>query len=159
MVKKLLVGIILVGISLHIFGQTEEEFNQIIDFDVTIRSLAIAAAAEDMESLPDRLVLIDGTVASRLVIEGNPENYVGQIELIGGEWIGVEDVVMYRCFLLLEGPEFANAIPARRSRTKHPDEIDLNSRILVVGSLLGLFDMDDGTTVAVLDAIHIRQMD
>ena len=159
MVKKLLVGIVFLGISLHIFGQTEEEFNQIIDFDVTIRSLAIAASGEDMESLPDRLVLIDGTVVSRLVIDANADTYVGQIELIGGEWIGVEEVVMYRCLLLLEGPKFANAIPARRSRTKHPDEIDLNSRILVVGSLLGLFDMEDGTTVAVLDAIHVRQMD
>lgn len=159
MIKKAFVAFFLVTIPLFIFGQTIEEFNDVVDFDITIRELATAAAAEDREALPDRLVIIDGSVASRLVIDGNRDTYMGQIELVGGEWIGVEDVVTYRCFLLLEGPRFANAIPARRTRTPHPDEIPLNTRIMVVGEYLGLFDMNDGTTVAVLNAHYIRKID
>lgn len=159
MVKKLLTAVLFVSIPLFIFGQSIEDFNRVVDFGTTIRELSIAAAAGDTEALPDRLVIIDGSVASRLVIDGHAASYVGQIELVGGEWIGVEDVVTYRCYLLLKGPQFSHAIPARRSRTKHPDEIDLNSRILVVGKLLGIFDLEDGTTVPVLDVFHIRKID
>jgi len=159
MVKKLVAALLLANISSFIFGQTLEDFNEVVDFSISIRELATAAANNDMAALPDRLVIIQGSVASRLVIDANAESYIGQLELVGGEWLGVEDVVTYRCFLLLEGPRFANTIPARRTRNKHPDEIDLNSRILVVGEFLGLFDMENGTTVPVLNALHIRKID
>lgn len=159
MVKNAFAALFLVFLPLLIFGQTIEDFNDVVDFDINIGSLARAAAAEDREALPDRLVIIDGAVASRLVIDGNPDTYMGQIELVGGEWLGVEEVVTYRCFLLLEGPKFANAIPARRTRTKNPEEIEVNSRIMVVAEYMGLFDMNDGTTVAVLRAHHIRSID
>ena len=159
MVKKLVAGILFLSVSLFIFGQSIEDFSAVVDFDITIRELAAAAAASNVETLPERLIIIDGSVASRLVVDSNPESFVGQIELVGGEWIGVEDVVTYRCYLLLEGPRFAKAIPARRSRTVNPDEITLNSRILVVGEFLGLFDMEDGTTVPVLSALFIRKID
>ena len=156
--KRILTVALFASIPLFIFGQSLKDFNEVVDFSVTIRELSAAAAAQDVGALPERLVIIDGTVASRLVIDGNAETYVGQVELIGGEWLGVEKVVMYRCYLLLEGPQFANTIPARRSRTKHPDEIDLNSRILVVGELLGLFETDDGAIVPVLATYHIRKI-
>jgi hypothetical protein len=159
MPKKLLAVVLLASIPLYMFGQSVEDFNRVVDFDISIRELALAAAEENMEALPDKLVIIDGTVASRLLIDGNPETYVGQLELVGGEWIGVEDVVTYRCYLLLEGPRFANAIPARRSRTKNPAEIEMNTRIMVVGEFLGLFDLPNGTTVPVLNAVYIRKID
>ncbi len=159
MVKKLAAAALFASISSLIVGQSIEDFNDVVDFSVSIRELSLAAAAGDVEALPTKLVVIDGTVASRLVVDANPDTYIGQLELVGGEWLGVEDVVTYRCFLLLEGSRFANTIPARRSRTKHPDEIELNSRILVVGRLLGLFDMEDGTTVPVLEVYHIRRID
>ena len=159
MPKKLLAAVLLASIPLYIFGQSVEDFNRVVDFDISIRELALAAAVEDREALPDRLVIIDGTVASRLVINSNAEEYIGQLELVGGEWIGVEDVVTYRCYLLLQGPRFANAIPARRSRTKHPEEIEANTRVLIVGEYLGLFDLPDGTIVPVLNAVYLRKID
>ena len=159
MAKNAFAALFLVFLPLLIFGQTIEDFNDVVDFDITLGKLARAAAVEDREALPNRLIIVDGAVASRLVIDANPETYMGQIELVGGEWLGVEEVVTYRCFLLLEGPRFADAIPARRSRIKNPDEIEMNSRIMVVAEYMGLFDMDDGTTVAVLRAHYIRSID
>jgi hypothetical protein len=158
MVKRAAAVILISLLPLLIFGQNIEDFNNIVDFDFSIREISAAAAAGDVENLPERLVIIDGSVASRLVIDGNAETYVAQIELVGGEWLGVEEVVTYRCYLLLQGPRFANSVPARRTRTQHPDEIVLNSRILVVARLLGLFDLENGTTVPVLDALLIRKM-
>jgi len=158
MVQKFLAVTVFVAMSLNVFGQSIQDFEEIVDFDFSIRELSRAAEGSGGD-FPDRLVIIDGTVSARYVLDANRDTYVGQLELVGGEWLGVEEVVTYRCILLLQGTQFANAIPARRSRTKHPDEIDLNSRLLVVGTFLRLFDMEDGTTVPILDAFHIRKID
>ena len=80
------------------------------------------------------------------------------VGLVGGEWIGVEKVVRFECVLQLIGPEFAKAIPARRSRNPNPAEITLNSRILVVAKALGLRAREDGTFVPVLQAVAIRKI-
>jgi hypothetical protein len=64
---------------------------------------------------------------------------------------------MYRCFLRLSGPEFFKRIPARRSREKPENEIELNSRILVVGKVLGSFE-ENGTYLPVVEALHVRTL-
>ena len=63
---------------------------------------------------------------------------------------------MYQCILQLKGPGFANAIPARRSRNTNPDEIELNSHILVVASVEGVRELANGRKVPVLRAYFIR---
>lgn len=141
-----------------IFGQSFEEFNGIVDFETTMRELDRAAETGNPDALPSRFVVIDGVVASRVVVNSNPDEFVGELRLVGGEWIGVEEVVRYECVLIITGPEFASAIPARRSRRANPDEIELNTRILAVAKALGLYEREDGSIVPVLQAFQVRKI-
>lgn len=157
MVRKIVVFVFLC-IPCFIFGQTFEDFNSVIDFETTMRELDTIAATGNPDALPAKFVVIDGVVASRVVANSNPEEFVGELHLVGGEWLGVEEVVRYECILIIAGPEFASAIPARRSRRANPDEIELNTRILAVAKALGLYEREDGVVVPVLQAYQIRKI-
>ena len=157
MVRKIAVCIFLC-IPCFIFGQSLEEFNSIIDFETTMRELDSIAETGNPDALPAKFVVVDGVVASRVVANPDPQEFVGELHLVGGEWIGVEEVVRYECIIIIAGPEFASAIPARRSRRANPNEIALNTRILAVAKALGLYEREDGSVVPVLQAFHIRKI-
>lgn len=155
MVKRLL-AVLLLGIPVLIFGQTIDDFNATVDFASTLSQLdQIAASGQE---LPSRFVIIDGAVAARQVINGDAEQYLGELELIAGDWEGVANVVRYECILQLVGPEFASAIPARRSRRANPAEIALNTRLLAVAKVVGVRELENGTTIPVLRAYYIRRI-
>ena len=162
MTKKWLVASIIILFTVSAtgaFGQLLEQFDRTVDFSVTMRELTDAVDSGNLASLVDRVLIIDGTVASRDVYDSSPDTYLGLLELIGGEWMGVEDVVMYRCYVFLQGPQFVNAIPARRSRTKHPDEIDLNTRVLIAAELVDIQEIAPGEVVPILLAYYVRKID
>ena len=139
-------------------SQTIQEFNEIVDFETTLKELYNAATAGQITAIPGSFYIIEGAVASRAVVRTSQEDFLGELELIGGEWDGVETAYMFRCVIQLEGPEFYAAIPQRRSRTANPAEITLNSRILIVGKLIGLRDYAGGAPIPVLRAFHIRRL-
>jgi len=157
MMRKILVFVFMC-IPCFIFGQTPEEFSGIVDFEITMRELSALAETGNPDALPARFVVIDGVVASRVVVNSNPADFVGELHLVGGEWIGVEEVVQYECVLIITGPEFASAIPSGRSRRANPDEIPLNTRVLAVAKALGLYEREDGMIVPVLQAFQIRKI-
>ena len=157
MVKRIL-AVLFMSMPAIIIGQSLADFNGTVDFTTTLKELSEAAANGDPYALPSRFVIINGAVASRFVINADADQYLGEIVLVGGEWIGVEKVVRYECILQLVGVEFAAAIPARRSRRPNPAEIQLNSRILVVAKAMGLRELEDGTYIAVLQALSIRKI-
>ena len=141
-----------------IFGQSIEDFNDVIDFNITLGDLDKIAMSGNPDALPSTFLIIDGAVASRIVINSNAAEFVGELQIVGGEWKGVEEVVRYECILVLVGPEFASAIPARRSRRANPKEIGLNTRILAVAKAIGLHEREDGSIVPVLQAYYIRKI-
>ncbi len=156
MAKRLCILALFLNISFFIFGQTIEEFNSLVNFSVTLKELNAASSAGSIDALTDKFLIVSGAVATRKVVDPKKETYLGEIELINGEWVGVEQAIRYRCVLLLKGPEFAAAIPARRSRQANPAEILLNSRIMVLGKVIDLREYDDGSVVPVLQVFYIR---
>ena len=149
---------LLISLPFAMFGQNLEDFNSAVDFETTLGTLMQAAEDNNPFALPDKFIIVYGAVASRVVVNGDAEQYLGEIELVAGEWIGVERVVRYQCVLQLIGPEFANAIPARRSRRANPDEITLNSTILVMAKATGIRENADGEFIPVLRAYYIREI-
>ncbi|MBT3276059.1 MAG: hypothetical protein HN368_23125 [Spirochaetales bacterium] len=157
MLKKLLL-VFFLSIPFIIFGQTFEDFNSTADFTITMSELQQIAAGGDPDALPARFVIIDGAVESRVLVNSNTAEYLAELVLVGGEWIGVETVVRFQSILQLIGPEFSKAVPARRSRTPNPAEIVLNSRILVVAKATGLRQLADGTYIPVLRVYSVRKI-
>ena len=158
MVKKSLAATALfMCLSMLVVGQTLEDFNDLVDFGTTIKDLHNAAAGGELGALPDSFLVLDGTDAAREVINGDRNDYLGELQFVSGEWIGVEQVIMYRCILQLEGPEFASAIPARRSRNPNPAEITLNSRQIVIAKTVDIRQREDGSFIPVLRVYHVRR--
>ena len=157
MVKRLL-SVLFLCTPLLAFGQTADGFDSSVDFALTLGDLNRLTANGDLSALPKRLVIVEGAVASREVVNGDAEEYLGELELVSGEWISISEVVRYQCVLQLSGPDFASAIPARRSRRANPDEIALNTRILTVASVVDIRKLADGSYVPVLLAHYIRRI-
>ena len=128
-----------------------------IDLDITVKSLAKAVDAGRGLPQPGTPVFLNGTVIERRLIDGEAETFSGELTIANGEWVSDEDVVVSKCIVIMNGPQFAETIPARRSRSVNPKEVQLNSEVLVYAAYLGYAETDDGP-IAVLLASGIRKL-
>lgn len=135
MKNKFLAGLLLAFAIATAGGETPQQLDRMIDFGVTLKRLCSEPSLVTSLQGSGKLVLLTGSVESRVVLNPEPADFSGLLYLIMGEWNGTESVAMYRCAALLEGERFANSIPVRRSRTVHPDEIPTNSMVLVMASV------------------------
>lgn len=158
MVKKWIIVTLLMFVSIFIFGQNLDDFNKVVDFNYTLKDLYIAATSNPAGEFPDRFIVIYGAVASRAVVISDSENYLAELDVVTGEWLGVEEAVKYYCIVQLVGPDFEKAVPARRSRNPNPAEIALNSQIIAVAKVTGLRQLESGETVPILHAYYVRKM-
>ena len=159
--KKLILSIFLIICCLiPVTGQTAVEFLTMVDFYAQLEHLC-----EFVENQPDEIVaqviqqqrvfLITGPIAAREIIVPEAENFVGEFEIVSGQWIGLEDVKMYRGFVQFYGPQFSNLIPAAGSRRSSPEEIPLNANVLIPVLLAGVREYE-GVRVPVFEGIEIR---
>jgi hypothetical protein len=134
------------------------DFDRVVDFSVTLKSLA--AAADGKAPLPTgRMVVLSGTVSDVSILDKEPATFKVRIELITGEWIGLEDVKAYTCYVEFSGPEFFKVFPARAPRTVTPGVIVGNSRVLVVGRVVELTTSPLGAKRALVDGAYIRSIE
>jgi hypothetical protein len=146
---------LLLAAALPAPAATRFEFDSVVDFSVSLKSLAAAAAGE--ASLPSgRLFVLDGTVSDLTVLDKEQGSFRARIELISGEWIGTEDVKSYACLIDFSGPGFFKMFPARAPRDPSPDMVFLNSRVLVVARPIGLTTSHQGEKRVQLEGIYVR---
>lgn len=138
-----------------LYAFDRQDFDRVVDFSVTIKTLAGLAEAG---ALSGRLLLLDGTVASMQFLEAGESSFAVELELAGGEWIGTEDVKIYLCRVRFRGQEYARRFPRRAPRAPGPGEIVVNDRILVVARLAGRAKAEDGTPLWVLEGLHVRAL-
>ena len=84
---------------------------------------------------------------------------VRRIELITGEWIGLEDVKAYSCYVDFAGSEYFRMFPARPPRGANRDLVMLNSRVLVVGRVVDVSATPTGAKRVLVDGIYIRSIE
>ena len=119
------------------------DFDRVVDFSVTLKTLA--AVADGRAPLPSgRMLVLSGTVSDVNILNKDEQGFKVRIELMTGEWIGLEDVKAYACYVEFSGPAFFKVFPARAPRTATPDVITLNSRVMVVCSALDIVDTPKG---------------
>jgi len=160
--KRLLWAILLLVASVALFGADREDFDGIVDFQATLESLARQAARQPDALIQNEDVLIlDGVVSSVSVLNSEPESFRAEIELVTGEWVGLERIVMYKAVVQVSGPDFAPRIPTRRSRSRPPGGvIERNQRVVVVGTVSDVTnDSQTGRTIPVIDAFYVRNLD
>lgn len=135
------------------------DFDAVADFSVTIKTLnRLDEASASAYGLMNRFLLLDGTVTNILVLDKNEESYLVQVELVSGEWIGLDEVRSYSCWVLFAGPRFANVFPARVPRNPPPGVISSNDTILIVAKPLQTVEIAEGKTAWVLEGIYARSL-
>ena len=157
--KKITISSLFFVIALLAAAQTNGQIKDPVNFDLTLKDLYLMVKEGNANNIdPDQYVVLSGTVSARQVLNPDKENFAGMLELSSGEWIGVKDVEIYRCYIQLEGSEFSSMIPVRRSRKPKPEEIQLNTKILVLGKYLGYSEDENGNKYPVLKGFKIRKV-
>ncbi len=82
-----------------------------------------------------------------------------RIQIIAGEWIGLEDVKSYTCYVDFSGSQYASVFPARPPAVAKPGVVTLNSRVLVVGRPVSLVTSPDGSPTVLVEGIHVRTLE
>lgn len=141
------------------FAISKTELDRVVDFSVTVKTLdrLDLATARDYR-LDERFLVLDGTVTTIEVIDPDETRYQVVVELVSGEWIGLEEVRSYRCLVLFSGPEFAGVFPRRAPRDAGPRVITPNDRVLLVARLLEPVALDGEQSVWVLEGVYARPL-
>jgi hypothetical protein len=133
------------------------DFSSVVDFSMSTAELVQLARSEQYDRIdPDKYLILQGSVASTLVLDPNVETFQALVELVASEWHGLDTIDVFKVLVLLEGPEFSNRVVERLPRDPGPEIILANSELLVVAVFLGVSDDTDGSIVPVVTAISIR---
>jgi hypothetical protein len=141
--------------SLSLSAVGKGDFDRVVDFSVTLKTLA--AVADGNGTLPSaRMLLLSGTVSSVTVLNKEKPAFKVRIELIMGEWIGTEDVKAYSCWVEYSGPEYFSVFPARAPAQPGPDVVAQNARVLVAGRAVSVVTTPLGEKRVLLEGAYIR---
>jgi hypothetical protein len=150
------IAVFLLAATSAAFAATRADFDRVVDFSVTLKTLA--AAAEGSQPLPTgRMIVLTGTVSSVTIVNKDQPTFQVRIELITGEWFGTEDVKAYTCFVDFTGAEFFKVFPARApSQPSGSDVVLQNSRVLVAGRALSIVTTPLGEKRVIVEGASIR---
>jgi hypothetical protein len=136
-------------------AQTRAAFDAIVDFSVTLKTVSAAAAGEAV--LPaDRLLLLEGSISEIVVLDDRPEAWKVRVELMAGEWIGVDEVRGYRCWVTFAGASYADVFPAEAPDEPSPEYLPLHARVLVLARALAPAVTPLGEKVMTVQGLAVR---
>ncbi len=160
MKKTGLFPLLFLFVSAGLFPADPVGFDGVVDFSITLERVSEILMREGPDALPrDKLIVLTGAISSLQVLQSGEEGpFLAELELVGGEWVGMETVKMYTCIVRLHGDDFQNRIPVRRSRREIVNEITLNSEVMVVGKVVGTRTLYTGDQVPVIDAFYVRTL-
>jgi hypothetical protein len=151
-VLALLVALVApVGLS----AQSLSSLEKVMDLTATIKTLAEQVAAGNYEA-PAKFVILNGTFDS--VFETDEATGTVVIELVSGEWIGLEDVRSYHCLIRFTGAEYLKTFPATPPRNPGPEIFAKSARLLVVAAPYGVVELADGRLLWLLDGVYHRRL-
>jgi len=139
-------------------AQTLQQFDNVVDIKTTLESLSKDAANQSI-STNGKLVILNGVAESIQNLSTDPKQFYAMIELVGGKWHGLQSVSLYRCYVLVQGAQFAPQILLHPQNNPPANAVGANSQLMVVGDVKGIVAAPDGTNVPVVQALYIRKLD
>ncbi len=136
-------------------AQTRAEFDRIVDFSVTLKTLSDAAAGRVVPGA-GRLVLLEGTLSEIVVLDDRPGSWTVRVELMAGEWIGVDEVRGYRCWVMFSGAAYADVFPGEAPDEPSASYIPPRARVLVLGRPLSPVVTPLGERVMTVEGFAVR---
>ena len=134
------------------------DFDRVVDFSVTLKSLA--AAADGKAALPtSRILMLSGTVSGITIVNKDQPTFQARIELITGEWLGLDDVKAYACYVDFTGADFFPVFPVRPPAQPGPGVIVQSARVLVVARAVSIVTTPLGEKRVLLEGEYIRSIE
>ncbi|MCA1951130.1 MAG: hypothetical protein LDL24_11195 [Treponema sp.] len=126
-----------------------------VDFSITMRDLFLAAKTQDDRSIPaDKAILLDGDIGTITVHQDTDKNFIAEVELLNGTWVGEDQVDLYRTYVIFEGLQFRSWF-SPQSQTK----LKPGQTVLILASYEGIGqDYDEKTLVPIVKALDIRHI-
>lgn len=126
-----------------------------VDFSITMRDLFLAAKTQDDRSIPvDTAMLLDGDIGTITVHEDTDKNFIAEVELLNGTWVGEEQVDLYRTYIICEGLRFRSWFSPQSQTRLKPGQT-----VLILASYEGLGEDYDGKTlVPIVKALALRHI-
>ncbi len=148
-----------------------ERLRGALDFGTTLEDIHHMLDERDLDSLPtDRVIILDGVAVEITVIDPEPDSFLVQVDLASGRWLGLSEVRLYQAYVFFQGPDFAarfhsgrppepgdSMAPADEPPGRAP--IGSNSRVIVLGMLVDLYEDAEGALSPILEGIDIRLID
>ena len=157
--KKYTFILFLFFILFSLSAQINDNPDSQINFDLTLKNIVTMVESGNSNNIDmDKYIILDGIVSDRMVLTSDKENFVGMLEISYGEWEGLENVSIYKSLIQIQGLEFASMIPVRRSRKPNPEEITLNTHLLILGKYLGYTEDDSGNKTPVIEGYKLRKI-
>ena len=162
--RRFVLAAVLLSIASLAGAQTVEELLSLLDFQATLEGLHeyLNPSDDDDAAQPDfqKFLLLDGTVAAISVLDSNPDSYYVVIELVKGEWEGLEEVKNYKAVVQFQGPRFVDVFPRRVPANPPAQMIPPNSRVLVLAEAVDVIldPADDSREVFFLNGLDIRRV-
>jgi len=151
------IGILLLLVGAVAFAAPPVSFPDVVDFSMSTADLVEIVRSEAYDRIdPDKYLILQGSVASTMILDPSVETYQALVELVSSEWLSLSEIAVYKVFVLLEGPDFSDRVVERLPRDPGPEIILTNSQLMVVGEFIGVAEDTDGSTVPVVSAVALR---
>lgn len=136
------------------------DFRAVYEFETSLSEIIDRI---DDPTFTDRLfnevvVVFDAVVSDVIVFSPDPADYYAEVEVVTGQWIGLEDVRLDRAIVFIADPALAGRVAERAPRDPDPDLILRNSKILVAGRLYQVFEDTDGNAIPAFEAYQLLRI-
>jgi hypothetical protein len=91
-----------------------------------------------------------------VVIDDRPGSWTVRVELMAGEWVGVDEVLGYRCWVTFSGPAYADVFPGEPPDEPSASYIPQHARVLVLGRPLSPVITPLGERVMTVEGLAVR---
>jgi len=136
MKKAVFYSVLMINLLIFSLFSETADLNSVIDLNMSLKDISYSTP-EKLDSVisSEKYVIIEGTVSSITEIERSENNFILDIHVISGEWIGLERVEVYKCIVNISGLEWERRFPKRRPREITEELVLLNNQIMVIGKL------------------------
>ena len=150
------VALLIAAGVLHAVDQAE--FDEVVAFEHSLKSLALSVQEDGEPPVADRVLVLDGIVASVEVLSSDETEFRARVELVRGEWQGLEAIALYKAYVDVSGPRFRERIATGRTEGTQANMIRTDEPALVVGRVTDVIPDEDGTPVPVVEGFYLRPL-
>ena len=123
---------LLCTLPIVVWGQNLES---VVDFDLELSSLADPAVSEAAERA-GRIVILEGLMGDTFIDTEISGGGVW-VNLVGGAWIGTDEVRAYSCRILFRGESWGDVFAEDRPQESGAAYIEPGTRLLVAARVTG----------------------